>query len=143
MTVYTEVWLHLLWRNIVCIFISMFVNIVCFQDIGLLSLDFIFLDITIYKQLQLHITILYTNIWTQLYGFKYFYLIKIIYTQLYGRSTSGQHTGLQYHSKQVWTPVTLLHSLLDKYSWERYKLPYPPPSYGLNITTTGLLEGGL
>ena len=38
--------------------------------------------------------------------------------------------------------VPLLHSLSDKYSWERYEPSYPP-SYGLNSTTTVLLEGWL
>ena len=43
-------------------------------------------------------------------------------------------------SEWVWTPVALLHSLLDKYPWERYEAPYSP-SYGLNSTTTVLLKG--
>ena len=38
--------------------------------------------------------------------------------------------------------VALLHSLTGTYPWERYEPPYPP-SYGLNSTTTVLLEGGL
>ena len=33
-------------------------------------------------------------------------------------------------------------SLSDKYPWERYEPPYPP-SYGLNSTTSDLLEGWL
>ena len=37
----------------------------------------------------------------------------------------------------VQTPVVLLHSLSDKYLWERYEPPYPP-SYS---NTTVLLEG--
>ena len=36
----------------------------------------------------------------------------------------------------------LLHSLSDKYPWERYEPPNPP-SYRLNSTTTVLLEGWL
>ena len=36
----------------------------------------------------------------------------------------------------------VLHSLLDKYTWERYDPPYPP-HYGLNSTTTVLHEGWL
>ena len=43
-------------------------------------------------------------------------------------------------SNRVRTPVALLHSLSGKYPWERYEPPYPP-SYGLNSTTTVLLEG--
>ena len=35
--------------------------------------------------------------------------------------------------------VALLRSLSGKYPWERYEPPYPP-SYGLNSTTTVLLE---
>ena len=42
----------------------------------------------------------------------------------------------------VCTPVTLLLSLSDKYPWERYEPTYSP-SYGLNSTTTVLLEGWL
>ena len=38
--------------------------------------------------------------------------------------------------------VALLHSLSDKYPWERYEPPYPA-SYGLNCTTTVHLEGWL
>ena len=30
---------------------------------------------------------------------------------------------------------------LTKYTWKRYGLPYPTPSYGLNSTTTVLLQG--
>ena len=52
---------------------------------------------------------------------------------------NGQSDGLRDHSKRVCTPVVLLHSLLDKYPWERYETSYPP-SYGLNSTTTVLLE---
>ena len=51
---------------------------------------------------------------------------------------NGKSDGLRNHTKQVHTPVTLLHSLSDKYPWERYEPPYPP-SYGLNCTTTILL----
>ena len=47
---------------------------------------------------------------------------------------------LQNRSKRVRTPVVLLRSLSDKYPWERCESPYPP-SYGLNSTTTVLLEG--
>ncbi len=36
-------------------------------------------------------------------------------------------------------PVVLLRSLSGKYPWERYEHPYPS-SYGLNSTTTVLLE---
>ena len=43
---------------------------------------------------------------------------------------------------RVRTPVALLRLLSDKYPWERYEPPYPP-SYGLNSTTTVLLEGWL
>ena len=38
----------------------------------------------------------------------------------------------------VRSPVELLRSLSDKYSWERYEPTYPP-NYGLNSTTTVLL----
>ena len=41
--------------------------------------------------------------------------------------------------KQVQTSVTLLHLLSDKYTWERHEPPYPS-SYGLNNTTSVLLE---
>ena len=41
-------------------------------------------------------------------------------------------------SSRVRTPVALLHSLSDKYPWERYETPYPP-SYGLNSKCTVLL----
>ena len=46
---------------------------------------------------------------------------------------------LRNRSMRVRTPVALLRSLSDKYPWERYEPPYPP-SYGLNTTTTVLLE---
>ena len=32
-------------------------------------------------------------------------------------------------STRVRTPVALLHSLSDKYPWERYESPYPPTGY--------------
>ena len=35
-----------------------------------------------------------------------------------------------------------LHSVSDKYPWERYEPPYPQ-SYGLNSTISVLLEGWL
>ena len=47
---------------------------------------------------------------------------------------------LQNRSKRVCTPVALLCSLSGKYPWERYELPYPL-NYGLNCTTTVLLQG--
>ena len=53
---------------------------------------------------------------------------------------NGYKTGLRNHSVWVWTPVALLHSLSDKYPWERYE-PLYPPSYALNCTTTVFLEG--
>ena len=53
---------------------------------------------------------------------------------------NGESAGLWNRCKRVQTPVTLLHSLLDKYSWERYE-PLYPPIYGLNSTTTVLLGG--
>ena len=42
--------------------------------------------------------------------------------------------------QRVRTSIGLLRSLFDKYRWERYEAPYPP-HYGLNSTTTVLLEG--
>ena len=45
-----------------------------------------------------------------------------------------------YRSMRVQTPVMLLHSLSNKYPWEKYESPYPP-IYGLNSTTTVLLKG--
>ena len=51
---------------------------------------------------------------------------------------NGESDGLRNRSTRVRTPVALLHSLSDKYPWERYEPPYPP-SYGLNSTTTVLL----
>ena len=53
---------------------------------------------------------------------------------------NGFLDGLRNRCKPVRTPVALLQSLSDKYPWERYEPPYPP-SYGLNSTTTALLEG--
>ena len=52
----------------------------------------------------------------------------------------GKNDGLRYRSKRVRTPVVLLRSYLDKYSWEKYEPPYPP-RYGLNRTTTVFQEG--
>ena len=51
----------------------------------------------------------------------------------------GLSAGLRNRSTRVQNPVALLRSLSDKYSWERYKPPYPP-NYGLNSTTTVLLK---
>ena len=51
---------------------------------------------------------------------------------------NGLSDGLQNWSMRVHTPVALLHSLSDKYPWERYEPPYPS-SYGLNSSTTVLL----
>ena len=42
-------------------------------------------------------------------------------------------------SKRVQTPVPLLHSLSDKYPWERYEPPYLS-SCGLNSTNTVLVQ---
>ena len=53
---------------------------------------------------------------------------------------NDQSDGLRNRSKRVRIPVALLCSLSGKYPWERYEPPYPP-SYGLNSTTTVLLEG--
>ena len=50
--------------------------------------------------------------------------------------------GLQNHSKQVQIPVALLHSLSEKYSWERYEPPCSP-RYRLNSTGAVLLGGWL
>ena len=51
---------------------------------------------------------------------------------------------LRNRTKRVGSPVMLLRSLSNKYSWERYETPYSP-SYvlGLNSTTNVLLEGWL
>ena len=50
-----------------------------------------------------------------------------------------QNHGLRNRSKRVRIPVALLDCLSDKYPWESYEPPYPP-SYGLDSTTTDLLE---
>ena len=54
--------------------------------------------------------------------------------------SNGLRAELRHCSKRVRTPVVLLRSLLDKYSRERYETHYPS-SYGLNSTTTVLLQG--
>ena len=41
--------------------------------------------------------------------------------------------------RRVWTPVTLLRSLSNKYPWERYE-PLYPFIYGLNSATTSCLN---
>ena len=50
--------------------------------------------------------------------------------------------GLRNRSKRVQTSIALLRSHSDKYPRERFEAHYPP-SYGLNSTTTVLLEGWL
>ena len=51
--------------------------------------------------------------------------------------SNGYSDGLWNRNKRVWTPVALLHSLSNKYSWERYE-PIYPPIYGLNSTTIAM-----
>ena len=48
--------------------------------------------------------------------------------------------GLLNRRKQVRTPVALLCSLSNKYSWKRYERSFPP-SYEVNSITAVLLEG--
>ena len=55
---------------------------------------------------------------------------------------NGKGAGLQNRCTRVLTLVLLLRPFSDKYPWEKYEPPYPP-SYGLDITTTVLLEGVL
>ena len=56
-----------------------------------------------------------------------------------GESFCGE---LWPESKQVQTPIMLLCSLSDSYPGERYEPPYPS-NYGLNSTSTVLLQGWL
>ena len=55
------------------------------------------------------------------------------------RGVMVKNDGLRNRSTRVRTPVMLLRSLSDKYSWERYEPPYPS-SYGLNSISVVLLE---
>ena len=68
--------------------------------------------------------------------------IKIWSTNLNWVSTwcNDYGAGLRDRSKRLRIPVALGSSLSDKYPQEKYEPPYPP-SYGLNSTTTVLLEG--
>ena len=52
-------------------------------------------------------------------------------------------TRLQFHCKRAQTLIVRLHLLSDKYPWERYELPHPHPSYGLNSTASVLQQKGI
>ena len=53
---------------------------------------------------------------------------------------NGKSAGLWPQSKQIWTPIILLHLLSNQYLWERHE-PSHLPSYGLNSITAVLLQG--
>ena len=65
-------------------------------------------------------------------------LLSVCYNSLSG--VSSWCNGLRNRSNRVRTPVARLRSLSDKYHWKKYEPPYLP-GYGLNSTTTILLEG--
>ena len=71
------------------------------------------------------------------------YVHTLTYVYLY-MCTVGGSCGVMVKSLVcrfvVQTPVALLCSLSDKYHWKRYEPPYSP-TFGLNSTTTFLLEG--
>ena len=51
----------------------------------------------------------------------------------------GKHTGLWHRCKQVRITTSKWYSLVNKYSWKKYKFPYPP-SYDQLISTTVFLQ---
>ena len=59
------------------------------------------------------------------------------------KATIIEADSMQNNTTENVAPIALLHSLLDKYPREKYEPPYPLPSYGLNSTTSVLLEGWL
>ena len=70
------------------------------------------------------------------------YCLSLLMLPFLMRSTLLFIAGLRNDSKRVWTPIVLIHSLLNIYPWERYIPPYPS-RYELNSITAVLLEGWL